>query len=66
MTILLETAGNDEAYRVAASLKARGLAYSMVFVEAFQLPRLRVGGSEFVGERDILDALPTIEDALNH
>ncbi len=63
MPIMLATSGKGaDAERVAAMLDEQGIAYSTVFVETYDRPRLQVGAAELVGETEIAAHLAEIRE----
>ncbi len=63
MPIMLATSGKGaDAERVAAMLDEQGIAYSTVFVETYDRPRLQVGAAELVGESEIAAHLAEIRE----
>lgn len=63
MPIMLATSGKGaDTERVAAMLDEQGIAYSIVFVETYDRPRLQVGAAELVGETEIAAHLAKIRE----
>lgn len=63
MSIMLATSGKGSSLdRVTALLDRLGIAYSVVFVDTYDEPRLQVGSAELVGEAEISAHLKEIRE----